>query len=141
MAPGFHSRCSSILLHVNRLAVRIQGARHAHLFAFELLHQLLMVNVPRLAAGVLQNELVAALRNRADEGLILGALGIRLRLVGRLSRWRLLLAGFLLLARLLLGDYASASQHHAHQHGRRKKQPRGAQILCHQNLHVRKRSP
>jgi len=115
MAPVFIRLVRRCLLHVNRLAVRIQGAGHAHLFALEFLHQFLMVNVPGLAAGILQDKLVAALRNRADEGLILGALGIWLCGVRRLSRWGLLLAGFLLLARLLLRNKTSTRHDHSYE--------------------------
>src|SRR5437879_4730475 len=94
------------LLHVNRLAVGVKRALNADLLAFVLLQPILPVDVKVLAAGILQNVLVARLHNCAAEGLAvigrLGGLGVIAALTGRrlllLRRWR---AGGLRLVRLL----------------------------------------
>ena len=64
------------LLHVNRLTVGVERALNADLLAFVLLQSILPVDVKVLAAGILQNVLVARLHNRAAEGLaVIGRLG------------------------------------------------------------------
>jgi hypothetical protein len=57
------------LFHVNGLAVRVESAFDADLLAFVLLQPILPIDVIVLAAGILQNVLVARLHDRAAEGL------------------------------------------------------------------------
>lgn len=58
------------LLHVDDLAVRIQGTVHANFLSFELLHFVLMVDViGRAGGGILKHVLVALLYHRAGESL------------------------------------------------------------------------
>ena len=87
-------RCET-LFYVDGLAVGVERALDANLFAFVLLQLFLAVDIVRLTAGILQNELVARLGYRSAEGLAVAG-GLRLRVRTGLAGWRLragLLAG------------------------------------------------
>ena len=90
------------LFYVNGLAVGVKRALDSNLFAFVLLQLFLAVDVIGLAAGILQNVLVARLGNGSAEALAVTG-RLRLRVGTGLAGWRLagagLLAGTGLLAR------------------------------------------
>src|SRR5260370_42340282 len=68
-----------LLLNKDLLTGRVQGAVHLYLFAFELLHFILMVDVVgRAAGGILQHVFVALFHDRAGETLTAGRIGLSL---------------------------------------------------------------
>src|SRR5712691_332060 len=109
MAPWVDRCAVRNLFYVNGFAVGVERALDANLFAFVLLQLFLAVDVIGLAAGVLQHELVAGLRDGAAEGLaIAGRLGLRVGsgLAGRGLRGSGLLAGLTLSGLLARGRRA-----------------------------------
>src|SRR5579864_5135970 len=76
------------LFNVDGLAVGIKASLDANFLAFVLFQRFLMINIVGLAAGVLENVLVACLGDGAAKGLAVVGRWLRLGIVARLAgRW------------------------------------------------------